>query len=804
MEDIEEDLSISYGDEGGDDAVGTRVHEKAERKSLARNESRAVVCWRFVVYFVVLLVAVLVSYAVHQYTKSDQQEDFEVQFAAFATKVTESFYTSVERKLGAIQTLSSSITSHAISSGASFPNVTIPDMDIQGTHTRIQAAGSLIYWMPLVTDETRAGWEVYAKSNRHWMMDAFVKEMGWKTEQDARFGLLPDEQTVPEEDQKGGRRNLEEETDEFVQVEEEDGYKNFIFGGNGTNPRPIGSGPFLPLWQLSPVVPMMPFLNYDLLTNPAVKDTFQAVIDSQQVVIGKAHNLMDPSNTSAGLYNAFLASGQYRHNTKTYQGDPTTNLVVPVFDQFGPNRTLGGLLHTSLYFRLNFVDILPDTAKGVICVMKNSLNQSFTYQLDGPEATFLGPGDRHNPKYDHMVVSEDVMEHIESRASPENQGFDSTGMNQDHCRYQLFVYPSQATEDEYVNTTPLLYTLLVASVFLFTSLIFIAYDCLVARRQEVVMKKAVRSSAIVSSLYPEQVRDRLYHEETSKTMSKSDAWNNNDKEIPLDKLASMDESAVHAPAGRPIADSYEECTVLFADIAGFTKWSSSRKPEEVFFLLETLYQAFDKIAVRRKVFKVETIGDCYVAVTGLPDSQPNHAMIMVKFARDCYSKLNSLLPSLAEKLGEDTAQLNFRVGLHSGSVTGGVLRGQKSRFQLFGDTINTASRMESNGVPGRIHISQTTADELRAMGWGKFVEPREDKIVAKGKGELQTYFVSIQQQVKSLRSSISISSTVDSTDRSGHFRLMPSEDEPAIACEVSSLSADRDKGPVPPLTDVEI
>jgi class 3 adenylate cyclase len=87
--------------------------------------------------------------------------------------------------------------------------------------------------------------------------------------------------------------------------------------------------------------------------------------------------------------------------------------------------------------------------------------------------------------------------------------------------------------------------------------------------------------------------------------------------------------------------------------------------------------------------------------------------------------------------------------LHSGSVTGGVLRGQKSRFQLFGDTMNTAARMESNGKPGRIHVSQQTADELIGKGKASWITQREDKIVAKGKGELQTYWVTPRSTTKS-------------------------------------------------------
>lgn len=120
--------------------------------------------------------------------------------------------------------------------------------------------------------------------------------------------------------------------------------------------------------------------------------------------------------------------------------------------------------------------------------------------------------------------------------------------------------------------------------------------------------------------------------------------------------------------------------------SGFTQWSADRPPVDVFLLLETLYGAFDVIAMKCGVFKIETIGDCYVAVTGVPKAQPKHAVIMCKFAADCREKMNELTSELSTKLGPDTAELKLRIGLHSGPVTAGVLRGQKVRFQLFGDT----------------------------------------------------------------------------------------------------------------------
>jgi class 3 adenylate cyclase len=103
-------------------------------------------------------------------------------------------------------------------------------------------------------------------------------------------------------------------------------------------------------------------------------------------------------------------------------------------------------------------------------------------------------------------------------------------------------------------------------------------------------------------------------------------------------------------------------------------------------LLETIYGAFDTIAQRRGVFKIETIGDCYLACTGLPEPQAQHALIMARFAMACRSKFRSITKDLEMTLGPGTAELKLRAGIHSGSVTAGVLRGHKSRFQLFGGT----------------------------------------------------------------------------------------------------------------------
>ena len=127
-------------------------------------------------------------------------------------------------------------------------------------------------------------------------------------------------------------------------------------------------------------------------------------------------------------------------------------------------------------------------------------------------------------------------------------------------------------------------------------------------------------------------------------------------------------------------------------MVGFTAWSSRREPSQVFALLEAIYAEFDDTAKRLRVFKVEVVGDCYVAVCGLPDPRKHHAIVMAKFATECLQSMARLTKELEIELGgSDTSELTLRVGLHSGSVVAGVLRGDKSRFQLFGDTMNTGT-----------------------------------------------------------------------------------------------------------------
>jgi len=145
---------------------------------------------------------------------------------------------------------------------------------------------------------------------------------------------------------------------------------------------------------------------------------------------------------------------------------------------------------------------------------------------------------------------------------------------------------------------------------------------LAERQEALALQKTIESANLVSSLFP----GNLNNNKAALGKAKFEAPANRLKRY-LGDYASDDEEYND---DEPIADLFPFCTVMYADVAGFSAWSSTRDPAQGFVLLQTLYQAFNAIAKRRKVFNVETIGDSYVAVTGFPDPQPNHAVIMAK------------------------------------------------------------------------------------------------------------------------------------------------------------------------------
>jgi len=219
-----------------------------ERSSvLAQRETRVVRALRFAVLALLLITTTLVGVGVYFYTRNEEHDNFETQFDDSAFKVVEAFSQIVEGTLGAIDTMSASITSCARQENRTFPFVTVPDFEVRGANLRVQAGAAVVHWMPLVTDETRARWEEYALENRFQIDEAFERDREYRHKQDEEFGLFDDRSLLRSENP---RLAQEEETREETIVDH--GYHPRIWSTGAVVPRgdePEGSGPFLPLWQ---------------------------------------------------------------------------------------------------------------------------------------------------------------------------------------------------------------------------------------------------------------------------------------------------------------------------------------------------------------------------------------------------------------------------------------------------------------------------------------------------------------------------------------------------------------------------
>jgi adenylate cyclase len=178
-----------------------------------------------------------------------------------------------------------------------------------------------------------------------------------------------------------------------------------------------------------------------------------------------------------------------------------------------------------------------------------------------------------------------------------------------------------------------------------------------------------------------------------------------------------------------IAEAYPETTIVFADIAGFTPWAQRTDPARVVSLLDDLFSRFDRLAAEHGLEKIKTVGDAYMAAAGAPEARPDHAPAAVSFAR-------AILGAVAEWRRENGLELEARVGLASGNVVGGVIGQRRITFDLWGDTVNTAARMESSGVPGRIHLAASTRALLDDS-----LEFEERRLDIKGLGPMTTYLV---------------------------------------------------------------
>jgi Adenylate and Guanylate cyclase catalytic domain len=389
-------------------------------------------------------------------------------------------------------------------------------------------------------------------------------------------------------------------------------------------------------WQTSPLITS--YVNHNLLRYPPLTDEMGLVMATGSALLG-TFQVGPPGNSTVSSYASFISNSAQKE--VFYHGDPISEVYLPIFRSFQeferePVAILGSMFQWSSFFE----NVLPASAKGIYLVLENTCQGPFTYLANAGKIQYLGQGDMHEENYNYLERKSSF-----SSVTNIDDGTEfGLRFQPDYCTVSIRFYPSQVYHDDVSTSRPVLVTCIVLAVFVFMAFMFLLYDRLVERRQNLVLNQAVQSSAIVSSLFPQNVADRL--------MQQSTHMSNNKR---LKSFLSDSHNVSDDLNDQPIADLFPHTTVLFADIAGFTAWSSTREPSQVFIMLQSVYQAFDVIAHRRKVFKVETIGDSYVAVTGLPDPQERHALVMARFCIACQQKLIEVTADLAVQLGPGTS-----------------------------------------------------------------------------------------------------------------------------------------------------
>ena len=258
------------------------------------------------------------------------------------------------------------------------------------------------------------------------------------------------------------------------------------------------AGPYLPIWQVSPVIPGKNSLGYNVLSNKFFAKPYLALMNSQKANINKASNLNQENLESVGAYFRSLYSySQYRYNVDAWLGDPTSTFSYPVFDSFNhETRKVVGIVASSAFWRNSIEGVLPENAKSVFCVFESTDGVSFTYVVNGANrAVYLGAGDLHDRRFTHMGLHESVRDYMESRTSPQTMSYTSVTIDFDYLDFKLSVYPSSEFESYYKTSAPMLSFVVILSIFAFTSLVFAFYDWFVRRRQRIVMERAIASGA---------------------------------------------------------------------------------------------------------------------------------------------------------------------------------------------------------------------------------------------------------------------------------------------------------------------
>ena len=446
------------------------------------------------------------------------------QFEEFATQVADLSTIRMKTVYEVFRGLSAQATSYAIGTGAVWPLVTMPGFEAQVEIGIEQTSARVVALQPLVPPGKRSQWESYSQATSpQWIAESV------------------------------DHANLDAEGNTTIEMPIVPPY---IWSTSPDTPSPYSEDPFYmfhekyhaPVWQVAPIANHSSLINFDVFAYGAFSETFQRLEDNPgRATISNIVNLdmSDPNATDIS---------------------PESFFAIPIMDTLSPKPSsprkgdngIVGVITAFVSWSDFFKALLPDTVIGVIAVYENTCGQDgdgqvFSFELSGPNVTYMGGQDIHDWVYDDLEITINV-----TSALFGNETVDGRSAADIDCQHTVRLFPSDALKETFTNVAPIVYAGFVVFVFVLTAGVFVLYDWLVERRQGKVIDSATRSNAIVSSLFPANVRGRLMAEAGSGgsvggDLDPTDAGDD-PEDITRDQILTT----------RPIADLFTDCTVLFA------------------------------------------------------------------------------------------------------------------------------------------------------------------------------------------------------------------------------------------------
>lgn len=421
------------------DSVGSSEESCASSSESAAKEAMVrrdlVHSLRMGVLIVLLLVAAVSVFAAYGTASKVEENEFRSAFEAKAYKVHEVIHSTEMQQKKVLKALTNQVTSYSMTIESLWPLVVLPNVDTLLTTYKELGRFSGIFFSPLIEPQQQVEWKALCEENLG----------GW----------LP------------GALTSGNQTAAFCDTALSSSDKEV----------------WLPLWQYSPVVNSLP--------GASIFEHLRFSLN--KTIISTSISYPDDGTALNGFMNKILSLSESYES-----GEPISIFTSPVFTSFDEGAQASAVVVAPFALRDYLDNILPDSTQGLVCVVTNTLNEAFTFEINDGVALYLGPGDQHNPVYDSYAFDSHKFGH---------------NKNDDAIKtFFVTIYPSISFETQHKTRTPVVNAIFMFALFAFTTLVFLVYDCCVERRQRHITTKVNTATAVVSSLFPEAVGQQLLRE----------------------------------------------------------------------------------------------------------------------------------------------------------------------------------------------------------------------------------------------------------------------------------------------------